>query len=190
MQVQIASLTDELGQTRKGQEEIKRHYIVRIEDLQSRMQAVRQVQQNELNSEKDKLREQQSLLEHKLVTLEGNMHCQREELSTTFEQVLKEREREYEERKEELQSALTACETKLRDTTRELQVCRSSYLSLEEEAKERADKLVRTEKETRAQQWALEDQRCEQEACIKDLERKLSQSQSVLLSQTEEFQRR
>ena len=190
MQVQLASQTEELGQCRKDQDEIKRHYIARIDELQSRMQAVRDIQQRELNKEKDKLREQQSLLEHKLITMEGDIHCQQDELSARFEQVLKEREREYEGKRGELQSALTTCEATLRETTRELQVCRSSYLSLEKEAKERADDLVRAEKETKSQQWALEDQRCMQDALISDLERTLSQSQSALCCRNKEFQKR
>ena len=169
---------------------MKRHYIARIDELRARMQSVRDVQQRELDKERNKLKKQESLLEHKLMALEGDIHCQHDELSARFEHVLKDREREYEVKSRELQSALTACETKLRETKRELQVSQCSYLSLENESKEKADDLVRIDKEARAQQWALEDLRCMQDAQVKDLERKLSQSQLTLCSQNKEFQKR
>lgn len=190
LQAQCASLTDELGQCRQGQEEIKKHYLMRIEDMQARMQTVRRVQQTELDCEKDKLRKQRTLLENKLTGIQAELEGQAEQLSASFEQTLREREREYEQRRDELQSTLTLCETSVRKTSQELQLCQANCMLLERDAKEKADERERIEKEYRSQLRSLEDQKCVHESQIRELEKKLSQSQFSLSRELDEFQKK
>ena len=136
------------------------------------------------------MRAYQQELEQKMVDLEGDLACQRDEITAHFEQILREREHEYETRTRDIRSAHSSSEDKLRGAARELEACKSAMVSLEKESRNRAEDLVRVEKEVREKQWALEDQGSLQEGVIRDLEKRLSQTESKLGKQAEEFVKR
>lgn len=154
------------------------------------MQSVQALQRAEVDKERKKLREGQLELEQKMADLEGDLACQRDELTSHFEQILREREAEYETRTRDLRTSLSTSEDKHRQTLRELDVCKSAMHSLEEESRGRGEELVRVGREVREKQWALEDQSSLQEGVVRDLERRLAQTEAKLSKQAEEFVQR
>ena len=190
MQVQLAETGEQLSRAQEGTEDVRRQCTQRLHDVQSRVQSVRALQQAELDKERQQLRVYQREVEQKMVDLEGNLACQRDEITTHFEQILREREHEYETRTKDIRSAHASSEDKLRVAVREVEACKSAMASLKEESRSRAEDLVRVEKEVREKQWALEDQGSLQDGVIRDLEKRLSQTEAKLGKQAEEFVKR
>lgn len=122
-----------------------------------------------------------------MIDLEGDLACQRDEVTCHFEQILREREAEYETRTRDLKNSLTVSEDRHRQAIRELDVCRSALQSMEEDVRGKTEELVRVEREVRERQWALEDQGSLQEGVIRDLEKRLAQTELKLSNQAEDF---
>ncbi len=190
VQAQVADRESQLLVTQEREGEVRRQCSQRLAEVQSRAGAVRALHTTQLDKERQALRETRHELELKLTDLEGDLASQRDEITSHFEQIIRERDSENELRTRDLRTALATIENKYRESVRELEACKAVMASLTDEAKAKTEELLKAEKEVRERQWALEDHSNEQEARVRELQRRLTAAETQLGKQGDEFARR
>lgn len=150
----------------------------------------RRATQNEVERERTKLEELQRKLEQRLLEVDGEVQCQRDQISAEFDELSRQREHEHQLKVSELNSQLLSRESQVKQLEREVRMAQTARASSDEQAKGKESEVTRMEREMRELQWKMEDASNCLESRVAELQSQLEQTQAVARSHQEDFQRR
>ena len=143
-----------------------------------------------MDKERGKLEQLQGKLEQRLLEVEGDVLCQRDQISAEFDELARQREHEHQMKVGEINSQLLSKETQVRQLERELKAAQTARASSEEQSKDRESEVGRLEREARELQWKMEDATNLLEGRVAELQSQLEQTQVMARTHQEDFQRR
>lgn len=143
-----------------------------------------------MEKERTKLEQLQGRLEQRLLEVEGDIQCQRERISTEYDELSRQREHEHQMKVSELNSQLLSKESQVRQLERELKVAQTARASSEEQTKDRESEVARLERQARELQWKMDDATNLLENRVAELQTQLEQTQAMARTHQEDFQRR
>ena len=143
-----------------------------------------------MDKEREKLEQSQRELQQRLLEIDLQTQQHKEQMGADFEQILRQKDHEHQLKVDELNATSLRHEAHARQLQREVRVHQSAQETVQEERRGKEEDVGRLEKQLKLKEWEREDTERMAEARIKELESKLTQSQTANESLQKDFMKR